>query len=101
MEHLLRDINDPSVSTLAGQVKHKMTALSGLCERLEEMRRYLQNVLDGKLPVNHQVFIYVFELLSDLAVYFFYQCADCVQHADNIQSITQLERCQYGPIHVC
>ncbi|KAF1781174.1 Rpn11/EIF3F, C-terminal [Phytophthora cactorum] len=45
VEHLLRDINDPSVSSLAGQVKHKMTALNGLKERLEEMKTYLENLV--------------------------------------------------------
>jgi 26S proteasome regulatory subunit N8 len=38
VEHLLRDINDPSTSTLANQIKHKMAALSGLRERLEEVQ---------------------------------------------------------------
>ena len=38
VEHLLRDINDPTVSTLAGTIRHKMTALKGLKSSLEEMR---------------------------------------------------------------
>ena len=33
VEHLLRDVNDPSVSTLANQIKHKVAALAGLKER--------------------------------------------------------------------
>lgn len=71
VEHLLRDINDPSVSSLAGQVKHKMTALAGLKERLEEMKTYLENVVAGRLPPNHQI-IYnmqtIFNLLPNLNV---------------------------------
>lgn len=71
VEHLLRDINDPSVSSLAGQVKHKMTALSGLRERLEEMKTYLENVVEGRLPPNHQI-IYnmqtIFNLLPNLNI---------------------------------
>lgn len=71
VEHLLRDINDPSVSILAGQVKHKLLALSGLKERLEDMKIYLTNVLAKKLPVNHQI-IYnmqtIFNLLPNLNV---------------------------------
>ncbi|KAG7401079.1 26S proteasome non-ATPase regulatory subunit 7 [Phytophthora boehmeriae] len=71
VEHLLRDINDPSVSSLAGQVKHKMTALNGLKERLEEMKTYLENVVAGRLPANHQI-IYnmqtIFNLLPNLNV---------------------------------
>lgn len=71
VEHLLRDINDPSVSTLANQVKHKLVALSGLRERLEEMQTYLQLVLAQKIPVNNQI-IYnmqtIFNLLPNLNV---------------------------------
>mmetsp|Transcript_37944 Transcript_37944/g.55646 ORF Transcript_37944/g.55646 Transcript_37944/m.55646 type:complete len:343 (+) Transcript_37944:26-1054(+) len=71
VEHLLRDINDPSTSTLAAQVRHKLAALVGLKEKLEEMRTYLQNVLDGRLPVNNQI-VYnmqtIFNLLPNLNV---------------------------------
>ncbi|CAM9495457.1 unnamed protein product [Ascophyllum nodosum] len=71
VEHLLRDINDPSVSSLANQIKHKMSALSGLKSHLEEMQAYLKNVLNGKLPVNNQI-VYnmqnIFNLLPNLNV---------------------------------
>ena len=52
---MLRDINDPSTSTLALQIQHKLGALSGLVSHLTEIRDYLQNVVDGKLPVNNQI----------------------------------------------
>jgi 26S proteasome regulatory subunit N8 len=69
VEHLLRDINDPSTSTLANQIKHKMAALSGLRERLEEVQVYLARVLAGTLPVNNQI-VYnlqdIFNLLPNL-----------------------------------
>jgi len=55
VEHLLRDVNDPTVSTLASQIKHKMTGLSTLRERLAEMRAYLEAVLAEKLPPNNQI----------------------------------------------
>ncbi|CAM9092513.1 unnamed protein product [Chrysoparadoxa australica] len=71
VEHLLRDINDPSVSTLACQIKHTMTTLSGLQDRLEDMKVYLEQVLAGKLTVNNQI-IYnmqnIFNLLPNLNV---------------------------------
>merc|ERR1712216_811447 len=71
VEHLLRDVNDPSVSSLASQIKAKMASLGGLKEKLDEMSTYLQNVLDGKLPVNNQI-IYnmqtIFNLLPNLNV---------------------------------
>ncbi|TFJ84018.1 hypothetical protein NSK_005113 [Nannochloropsis salina CCMP1776] len=55
VEHLLRDINDPSVSTLANQVKQKLVALAGLRDRLQEMHTYLMQVVEGKLPVNNLI----------------------------------------------
>lgn len=44
-----------SFSFLFNQIKHKLSALSGLKAKLEEMQTYLKNVLNGKLPVNNQV----------------------------------------------
>ena len=71
VEHLLRDINDPTVSHLAKKISAKMAALGGLQGHLEEMGTYLQHVLDGKMPVNNQV-IYniqtIFNLLPNLNV---------------------------------
>ena len=55
VEHLLRDINDPSKSTLAGKIGHKAHAIRELQARLEKMRDYLQAVLDGKLEVNNSI----------------------------------------------
>ena len=49
VEHLLRDINDPSKSTLGGKIAHKAHGIKELTRRLEKMRDYLQAVLDGKL----------------------------------------------------
>lgn len=64
-------MNDPSVSTLANQIKHKIEALTALHTRLLEVKQYLQNVLDGRLPVNNQI-IYnlqnIFNLLPNLNV---------------------------------
>jgi len=71
VEHLLRDVNDPTVSTLANQIKHKMTALTALRAKLAETKTYLQNVLDKKLPVNNNV-VYnlqeIFNLIPNLNV---------------------------------
>lgn len=71
IEHLLRDINDPSVSTLAHQVKHKVTALEGLRERLLQMKEYLENVAGGRMPPNNQITYNmqtIFNLLPNLNV---------------------------------
>ena len=71
VEHLLRDVKDTTISTLANRVTQKLGALKGLAHRLSEVDGYLQNVLSGRLPVNHQV-IYqlqdIFNLLPNLNV---------------------------------
>ena len=55
VEHLLRDINDPTISTVASRVRQKMTSLRGLKSNLIEMHEYLSNVAEGRLPVNHRI----------------------------------------------
>lgn len=71
VEHLLRDINDPSTSMLALQIKQKVNALSGLQERLLQIRAYLKNAIDGRVPINNQI-VYnlqnIFNLLPNLNV---------------------------------
>lgn len=55
MEHLLRDINDPSTSTLAMHVRQKVDGLSTFVQRLEEIRAYLKNVCSGRIPINNHI----------------------------------------------
>ena len=55
MEHLLRDVKDSTISTLAAEVGRMVTGLKGLKARLLEVEQYLQLVLAGKLPVNHDI----------------------------------------------
>lgn len=71
VEHLLRDVKDTTISTLANQVTSKLAAIRGLQERLGEIDTYLKQVLDGKLPINHQIMYMlqdVFNLLPNIAV---------------------------------
>lgn len=71
VEHLLRDVNDPTVSTLASQIKHKMVGLSALRSRLAEMKAYLEAVLADKLPANNQILYncqMIFNLMPNLNV---------------------------------
>jgi len=71
VEHLLRDINDPSTSTLALQIQQKTNGLQGLLSRLGEIRAYLENVVEGRLPVNNQISYNlqnIFNLLPNLNV---------------------------------
>ena len=65
MEHLLRDINDPSVSTLAKSVSNKMVALAGLKTRLEEIKSYLTFVLEKKLSPSPDI-IYNIQVIINL-----------------------------------
>lgn len=71
VEHLLRDINDPSTSTLAASIRGKIKGLAGLSNRLAEITAYMDLVKAGTIPVNNQI-IYnlqdVFNLLPNLNV---------------------------------
>ena len=71
VEHLLRDVKDATVSTLATRVSAKLDALRCLEERLREIRCYLDHVLAGRLPMNHDIMAHlqdVFNLLPNLNV---------------------------------
>ena len=64
VEHLLRDINDPTVSTLASRINHKMVGLRGLRTQLHELHAYLSNVAEGRLPVNRQIIANLQEIVN-------------------------------------
>ncbi|KAJ1954150.1 proteasome regulatory particle subunit [Dipsacomyces acuminosporus] len=71
VEHLLRDVKDNATGTLATRVKHQLTSLRGLSERLGDIRGYLQQVLDDKLPVNSEIIQNlqdIFNLLPNLTI---------------------------------
>ncbi|KAJ1401652.1 26S proteasome regulatory subunit N8 [Ochromonadaceae sp. CCMP2298] len=71
VEHLLRDINDPSTGTLALEVQHKVSGLTGLLARLSEIRAYLERVIEGRIPINNQITYNlqnIFNLLPNLNV---------------------------------
>ncbi|GAA5879464.1 hypothetical protein JCM16303_003211 [Sporobolomyces ruberrimus] len=69
VEHLLRDVKNLSVGTLSSRVADQLQSLEGLHSRLVEIKEYLEQVVQGTLPVNHQI-IYnlqdVFNLLPNL-----------------------------------
>mmetsp|Transcript_1854 Transcript_1854/g.4397 ORF Transcript_1854/g.4397 Transcript_1854/m.4397 type:complete len:319 (+) Transcript_1854:219-1175(+) len=64
VEHLLRDINDPSVTVLAEEVRHKVSALRALSDRLDDMSFYLHKVLIGELPPNNKIMYNLQEMLN-------------------------------------
>ncbi|KAA8492984.1 26S proteasome non-ATPase regulatory subunit 7-like A [Porphyridium purpureum] len=53
--HLLRDIQDSSVSTLTGELAGKLAAMRSLLSRLHELQSYLVQVSQGKLPLNQDI----------------------------------------------
>jgi 26S proteasome regulatory subunit N8 len=56
VEHLLRDINDPTISTVANLIHAKMSALITLKTKLEEMEEYATKLADGKIKKrNHEI----------------------------------------------
>lgn len=69
VEHLLRDIKDTTVGTLSQRITNQLLGLKGLHSQLRDVRDYLVQVSDGKLPINHQI-IYqlqdIFNLLPDI-----------------------------------
>uniref|UniRef100_A0A0A9XNE7 26S proteasome non-ATPase regulatory subunit 7 n=1 Tax=Lygus hesperus TaxID=30085 RepID=A0A0A9XNE7_LYGHE len=69
VEHLLRDIKDTTVGTLSQRVTNQLMGLKGLFQQLQDIKDYLLQVVDGKLPINHQI-IYqlqdIFNLLPDI-----------------------------------
>lgn len=55
VEHLLRDVKDTTISTLATRIRDKLSSLKSLISHLHEMNTYLENVVKGTLPINHQI----------------------------------------------
>merc|ERR1711981_1177708 len=69
VEHLLRDIKDTTVGTLSQKITNQLMGLKGLEMKLKDMHNYLQQVVDGKLPMNHQITYLlqdIFNLLPDV-----------------------------------
>ncbi len=55
VEHLLRDINDPTISTVASLIQGKMAGLTTLTEKLVECKDYLDACSKGSIPVNPDI----------------------------------------------
>uniref|UniRef100_A0A7S2Z5K3 MPN domain-containing protein n=1 Tax=Chloropicon laureae TaxID=464258 RepID=A0A7S2Z5K3_9CHLO len=55
VEHLLRDVKDATISTLTTEVSNRLSALGDLGNYLEDIKCYMQMVVDGKLPINHEI----------------------------------------------
>ncbi|KAJ3373549.1 proteasome regulatory particle subunit [Allomyces arbusculus] len=55
VEHLLRDIKDNAVGTLSTRLANQLESLRGLASRLRDIQTYLHKVVEGKLPVHHEI----------------------------------------------
>jgi len=69
VEHLLRDIKDTTVGTLSQKITNQLMGLKGLEMKLKDMHTYLEQVVEGKLPMNHQISYLlqdIFNLLPDV-----------------------------------
>ena len=55
VEHLLRDVKDSTVGTLAAGVASKVQSVRGLKQRLGHIERYLDLVLAKELPPNNEI----------------------------------------------
>jgi len=64
VEHLLRDVKDANISTLATRISDKIASLKSLIARLSEMNQYLDNVQTGKLPVNNTIIRQIQEIFN-------------------------------------
>jgi 26S proteasome regulatory subunit N8 len=64
VEHLLRDVKDTTISSLAHNITAKLHSLSGLHQRLLEMQTYLENVCTGKMPVNNEIIYSIQEIFN-------------------------------------
>ena len=64
VEHLLRDINDPTVSTVASLIKGKMAGLATLTEKLVECQNYLEAVVHSNGKVNPEIVANLQTILS-------------------------------------
>lgn len=64
VEHLLRDIQDPTVSTVASLIQGKLSGLSTLQEKLVECKDYLEHCARGNIKVNNDILANLQTILS-------------------------------------
>lgn len=62
--HLLRDVNDPLLSTTSEDIQSRVTSLIIMEERLKRVQNYLINVIEGKIQVNNEIIFNIQNMLS-------------------------------------
>lgn len=71
VEHLLRNVKDASISTLTTEINGKIQGIQGLDSRLKDIKHYVELVLDGTIPANHEIMYnlqVIFSLLPNMNV---------------------------------
>lgn len=58
-EIFFRDIKDQTAGTLSQRITDQLMGLRGLRGQLRDLQRYLREVAEGKLPINHAVIYYI------------------------------------------
>jgi 26S proteasome regulatory subunit N8 len=68
VEHLLRDVSDEFMGggTLEVHLRDRLASLGGLRERLSNIVSYLTKVVEGKMPVNHQIMMNLQDIVNVL-----------------------------------
>lgn len=64
VEHLLRDLTDATITTLSTQIQTRQLSLQRLCQVLEQIECYLNDVANGVLPICEDVLEVLQELIS-------------------------------------
>jgi len=64
VEHLLRNIRDTLVSTVADEVQAQLASLKGLKNRMDLIVTYLDKVAAGTYPVNHKIIYNIQSILN-------------------------------------
>lgn len=83
VEHLLREVNDPSVSELGSSMGAKVEGLRGLEMRLREIASYMDDVSAGKLPLNREIVDNVQTMLALLPNLSVAELSESVQRETN------------------
>jgi 26S proteasome regulatory subunit N8 len=69
VEHLLRDIRNITVGSLSQQLTNQLNGLKGFYSSLNDIKAYLDKVIKGELPINHQIIYHlqdIFNLLPEI-----------------------------------
>merc|ERR1711990_1294453 len=64
VEQLLRDVYNPTAGSLSQKVTAQLASIRGLLQKLEQIHAYLNKVVSGQIPPNHQVMYHLQDVLS-------------------------------------